>query len=98
LRRKLELNGFAKRCVIAEMALTDGNCDHVEMTIEPGISLAATLKPHSYGHMIEVDTGTLDQLLGRGYPVPSLVKVDVEGAEHNILRERSGFSDREFLC
>lgn len=86
LRRNLELNGFAEHCSIAEVALTDGSCNRVEMTIEPGLSLAATLKPQSHGHKIEVDACTLDQLLGDSYPTPSLVKIDVEGAEHNILK------------
>ncbi|MBC1262420.1 FkbM family methyltransferase [Synechococcus sp. BSF8S] len=86
LRRNLELNGFTERCVIAEMALADGSCERVGMTIEPGISLAASIAENFEGDKIEVPAGTLDQLIIGKNVVPDLVKIDVEGAEHEVLK------------
>lgn len=86
LRRNLALNGFSERCAIAEMALTDGSSESVPMTIEPGMSLAASLGDYLEGQKIEVAAGTLDQLLATYAGVPDLVKIDVEGAEHEVLK------------
>jgi FkbM family methyltransferase len=86
LRRNLSLNGFANRCTVAAMALTDGSADSVEMTIEPGLSLVASLAENFKGEKVHVPTGTLDNLLAGEDRVPDLIKIDVEGAEHEVLK------------
>ena len=52
LRRNLTLNGFTECCTIAEMALTYGTVDTVEMTVEPGMSLVASLAENFKGEKI----------------------------------------------
>jgi FkbM family methyltransferase len=89
LRRNLTLNGFTERCTIAEMALTDGTVDTVEMTVEPGMSLVASLAENFKGEKIQVAAGSLDSLLAAEGRVPDLIKIDVEGAEHEVLKGAS---------
>ena len=58
----------------------------MEMTIEPGLSPAASLADNFEGEKIRVQTRTLDECLDRDAPTPALIKIDVEGAEHEVLK------------
>jgi FkbM family methyltransferase len=86
LRRNLKLNGFSDRCTVIAKALTDGSVETVEMTIEPGLSLVASLAPNSKGEKLVVPATTLDEVLSVYARAPDLVKIDVEGAEHEVLK------------
>lgn len=89
LHRNLKLNDFDSRCEIFACALTAEGGSEVEMTIEPGLSPAASLAENFAGEKIRVQTRTLDACLDRDTPTPSLIKIDVEGAEHDVLKGAS---------
>lgn len=86
LLRNMHLNGFAARCQIFPVALTANGGSEVEMTIEPGLSPAASLAENFAGKKIRVPTRTLDECLADRGEVPALIKIDVEGAEHEVLK------------
>lgn len=86
LRRNLRLNGFESRCKVVPKALTADGVGEVEMTIEPGLSCAASLAENFTGAKIRVPSGTLDECLAAGGFRPDLIKIDVEGAEHEVLK------------
>lgn len=86
LRRNLALNGYDDRCTVAGLALTNGSVASVEMTVEPGLSPAASLAENFAGIKILVLAGTLDTLLAGVDAIPDLIKIDVEGAEHEVLK------------
>jgi FkbM family methyltransferase len=94
LRRNLHLNGFTARTRIIPKALVAEPCGDLEMTIEPGLSPAATLSGRSGGHTVLVPTTSLDDCLSREDRLPALVKIDVEGAEHEVLKGARNLLDR----
>ncbi len=89
LHRNLKLNDFASRSQVFDCALTAERGSEVEMTIEPGLSPAASLADNFEGEKIRVETRTLDECLNRDVPTPALIKIDVEGAEHEVLKGAS---------
>lgn len=89
LRRNLSLNGSDSICEVFECALTSEGGRDMEMTIEPGLSPAASLAENFEGEKIRVQTRTLDECLDRDAPTPALIKIDVEGAEHEVLKGAS---------
>lgn len=86
LQRNLKLNGFTSRCEVFPVALTAIGGGEVEMTVEPGFSPAASLRESSNGEKISVPTNTLDACLANQSEKPALIKIDVEGAEHEVLK------------
>ncbi len=51
-----------------------------------GISADACTPPLADGECISVPSVTLDALIQKGYPIPDVVKVDVEGGECEVLK------------
>ena len=89
LRKNLSLNGFTSRSHVYECALASQGGEYVPMTIEPGLSPAASLANNFQGNQIQVKATTLDESLGTLDVIPSLVKIDVEGAELEVLKGAS---------
>lgn len=56
------------------------------MTVETGLSPAPSLAKNYKGQNIQVLAGTLDGLMADEATVPTLIKIDVEGAEHEVLQ------------
>lgn len=94
LRRNLHLNGFTQRSRIVAKALVAEPCGELEMTVEPGLSPAATLSASTDGKTVLVPTTTLDDCLSGEVRLPSLVKIDVEGAEHEVLKGARSLLER----
>ena len=86
LKRNLKLNRILDRCEIFQCALTATGDGEIEMTVEPGFSPAASLAENFDGEKVTVLTRTLDECLEPRGPVPALIKIDVEGAEHEVLK------------
>lgn len=86
LRRNLQLNNYSTRTRVMEVALTADKSDSVEMTVEDGLSPAASLSLGIGGKKISVPTSNLDTILIDYEKTPDLIKIDVEGAEHEVLK------------
>lgn len=86
LRRNIHLNGFASRTRIVPKALLAESQGELEMTIEAGLSPAATLSRTPGGKTVSVSSTTMDECLDGEVRLPDLVKIDVEGAEHEVLK------------
>jgi len=88
LRRNVALNGF-DRCVrIVAMAASDAAGQRVALHgVQEGVSVAASIARHEgCGSAIVVETTTLDECLASIDAPLRLVKIDVEGAEHGVIR------------
>ena len=86
LRRNLKLNKITSQCEVFPVALTASGGGEVEMTVEAGFSPAASLAENFDGRKIKVPTRTLDECLADLNHAPALIKIDVEGAEHEVLK------------
>jgi FkbM family methyltransferase len=88
IRSNAELNGLSIDVVEAAVGDRHGGRTRLWVSEHPGGATISTtdVPPDVTGH-IEVDQVTLDGLLDEGQlPVPSVVKIDVEGAELSVLR------------
>ena len=93
LRQNLALNHFQNRVTIEEMALFDSDSEHtfysrhadsMSSLMRSGLGSNAN---DAEVRSASVTTMTIDSYLARhGLPSPQFVKLDVEGAEINILR------------
>ncbi|WP_416840401.1 FkbM family methyltransferase [Haloferax sp. DFSO52] len=73
LKTNLSLNGFSANVI--QKAISDS----------PGCATISEKLQLGKGDGVAVDVVTGDQLVQEGYPVPSIMKIDVEGAEYNVL-------------
>lgn len=88
LRKNLQLNGLLDMCQIFPFALTETANLSIRMSVEPGLSPAASISPTSRNteNSISVATKTLDDICEAAEKIPDLIKIDVEGAEHEVLK------------
>jgi FkbM family methyltransferase len=87
LRRNIELNGMRGRVRIVTKAATESPGMRLSLHgVGEGVSVAASLRSRdAVGGTLEVETTTLDQSLEDQAAV-RLVKIDVEGAEHLVIK------------
>lgn len=88
LRRNIAMND-AQNIVVHELAL--GDCDGTTTMDMTGRNITASLRSDGSGE--EVRVARLDSLTE--LPTPHLVKVDVEGAEAQVLRGAQGMFKRQ---
>jgi FkbM family methyltransferase len=93
LRHNLELNGFS-HVVVMEAAV--GAHDGTARLKVPELQVAARLVSEEVGGAISVPVLSLDAAAERcDLPAPSLVKIDAEGSEEDVLRGMSQLLARE---
>jgi FkbM family methyltransferase len=88
IRSNAELNGLSIEVIEAAVGDRHGGRTRLWVSQHPGGSTISTtdVPPDVTGH-IDVEQVTLDGLLDRGQlPVPSVMKIDVEGAELSVLQ------------
>ena len=88
IRKNLQLNGLLDMCQIFPFALTETGDLSISMSVEPGLSPSASISPTSKNteNSISVATKTLDNICEAAEKIPDLIKIDVEGAEHEVLK------------
>lgn len=88
LERNLELNGFSSRVTVVAKAASDAANRRVTLHgVQEGVSVAASMRPgEAQSGDVVADTTTLDQCLAESVPPARLIKIDVEGAEHSVIR------------
>jgi FkbM family methyltransferase len=91
LRRNVALNGFDRRVAIVQKAATEVAGEEVTLHgVIDGVSIAASIRPHEgFGTDLAVKTTTLDDCVAALDAPLRLVKIDVEGAEHRVVRGAS---------
>ena len=85
LLNTLDVNGFSDFAHVIDKAASDISGQHVELHIEEGRGLNATLMPGEGSRAVTVESVSVDELT-RDWPRVDLVKVDVEGAEQAVWR------------
>ena len=88
LRKNIRLNGMTDRVRLVERAVTDKAGERLMLHgVADGVAVAATLrKSEATAASVEVATTTLDECLRGVEQHVRLVKIDVEGAEHLVIR------------
>ena len=69
---------------ILQIAASNEN-GYVDFTDSPD-SYANTIKTTTSANSIKVQADTIDNLIKNGYPIPNFMKIDVEGAEYEVLK------------
>ena len=92
LRRNAALNGVAERTTALQIAVgsQSGRVSFFRAEDATMSSLGTSGYQGQRGEVIEVECCTLDELVSQLNVVPDLLKIDVEGHEHEVL---SGASD-----
>ncbi len=87
LTKNIHLNAFDEFCQIGEVALVnDPELTSVLMTAGEDIAPDASIVKQASQNTINVKARTLDALVEEYKLTPSLIKIDTEGAEHDILK------------
>ncbi len=88
LRWHVEANGVADRVTIIEALVGDSGAESVPFVYRPGECTANSLAYQiEGGRSVDVPMVTVDSLVTeRGLLVPDVIKIDVEGYEHHVLR------------
>ena len=84
---RMNVSPWTGRCDVIESAVwtTDGTVRYV---LDPGIEYGASIQPHGR----EVPSVSLNTLIRGGEPIDYL-KIDIEGAEKEVLRQRTEWAD-----
>lgn len=92
LRRNVERNGFAHVTVMEKAVASQSGCDTLMLTTYCGShALTRARKPVNVAGEIEIQTVEIDELLEKGQlDPPSLVKIDVEGSEYEVISGLTG--------
>ncbi len=99
LKENVELNGWTERCDVYNKAV-GGVSGHVQFHI-PFDELPTSASLHSRGfneipgELVETEVVCLDSFYSADVPL-DLLKIDVEGFEHNVLEGLKGFFDSGF--
>jgi FkbM family methyltransferase len=88
LKRNIELNGFGERVSVIAKAVSDTAVGQAVLHgVTDGVSVAASMRHgEARGGDLVTDVTTLDECLADVAPAVRLVKIDVEGAEHRVIR------------
>ena len=94
LRHNIALNNWQNRCACHETAVSDTHGGKAVLHVPDALlPTSASLNPDGFrgltGKQIEVDVVRLDHVLEE-LPGSTLIKIDVEGYEHAVLRGLSG--------
>ncbi len=87
VHRNARLNGFENVDVIEQaVSHRSGTGELVLAEYSGGSALSTTTPPPDATSAVDVDLITLDEFVDAGHPPPTLVKIDVEGTEIDVLR------------
>jgi len=90
LRRHLELNALQQRVHIVASAVAD-RVGEASFAVHPsGGSSSLSVESVTAGRIVTVDTDTVDAFCEREAIRPDVIKIDVEGAELDVLRGARG--------
>jgi FkbM family methyltransferase len=80
LKRHIQLNGYTNVTIIE--AAVSNSSGFVSFDAQPGQDSAGHISDKG---CLQVSTIVLDELVGNKLPVPSVIKIDIEGAEYLAL-------------
>jgi FkbM family methyltransferase len=89
LQRNIKLNGFQDRVTIVNAALSNSEEPFIEMSIpSDGVAVAAAINKNGKSDeaVVKVRNLHLDDYVMEKKLSPRLIKIDVEGAEHEVLK------------
>jgi len=89
MKRNIQLNKFDERITVVEAALSNSDEPFIEMSIPAdGIAVAAAINKNSQTGLgvVKVKNIHLDDYVKEKKLRPRLIKIDVEGAEHEVLK------------
>ena len=86
LKRNIKLNKVSERVTLIPTAVSSKKGIQT-MYFEDGFSPAASFKSESFlNNSVKVQTETLDSIIFENKLLPNLIKIDVEGAEYEVLK------------
>lgn len=86
LKRNIKLNKISEKVTLIPTALSSEKGTQT-MYFEDGFSPAASFKSDSFlNNSVNVPTETLDSIISKYKLAPNLIKIDVEGAEYEVLK------------